>query len=80
MKRYYISANNQKGFEELTEAEFLSIMGDEIHRPYAKKVYREEMKLEEVPEQYRITVQRLVDARVERWGFHREKSMIEGVI
>lgn len=88
MKRYYISANNQKGFEELTETEFFAIVGDDTHRPYASKVYRGKMALEDVPDQYRATVEALVSARVERCGAYAErdisadelKSMIEGVI
>lgn len=88
MKHYYISANNEKGFEELTETEFFAIIGDETHRPYANKVYRGTMLLTDVPEEYQATVESIVAKKVEKWGYYHEReissqeleNMIEEVI
>lgn len=88
MKRYYLHANNEKGFEEVTEAEFIAVVGDETTRPYAGKVYRGEMTIEEVPEEVREAVAEVVANRVARWGEYQSqevpaaelKTMIEEVV
>lgn len=88
MTHYYISADNEKGFEEVTEAEWLSLIGDENQRGYANKVYRGEMTLDEVPEEYRTSVQAIVANKVARWGEYEQravtaeelKQLIDGVM
>lgn len=75
MKRYYISANNEKGLEELTENEFFAIMGDDTHRPYANKVYCETMTIDEVPEEYRTTVESIVANKIAKWGLYRDREI-----
>ena len=78
MKHYYLHANNNKGFEEVTEAEFLAIVGDEITRPYTGKVYRGEMALDEVPEEVRDSVATIVANRIARWGeYHGQEVPAE---
>lgn len=57
MKHYYIADNTQpKGFIEVTETEFYALVGTEETRPYASKVYRGEISIEEVPEDLREAV------------------------
>ena len=86
MKHYYISnPNSPKGFDEVTEAEFLAIVGDETTRPYTTPVYRGELSIEEVPEDVREAVHAVVDAKIARFGEYNKqdvpadelKSMIE---
>ena len=89
MKHYYLSnPNSPKGFDEVTEAEFLAIVGDDTIRPYATPVYRGELSIEEVPEDIREAVQAVVDAKIARFGEYNKqdvpanelKSMIEEAI
>lgn len=89
MKHYYISNPNlPRGFEEVTETEFLAFVGDESTRPYTGKVYRGELSIDEVPEELRDAVQSVVDAKIARLGAYANqdvpanelKTMIEEVI
>lgn len=89
MKHYYLSnPNSPKGFDEVTEEEFHAILGDDTTKPYAGKVYRGELTIEEVPEDVREAVSAVVAARTERWGVYEDqdvsaselKTMIEGVL
>ena len=69
MKHYYITDLTQpKGFVEVTEAEWNAIIGTDETRPYASKVYRGEMTIEEVPEELREEVQAVVNNKIARWG------------
>lgn len=69
MKHYYISASNaEKGFIEVTETEYYTLRGDDTVHPYASRVYRSEMTIDEVPEELREEVQTVVDRRIERLG------------
>lgn len=89
MKHYYLSnPNSDKGFDEVTETEFYAIVGTEETRPYASKVYRGEMTIDEVPEEAREAVRSVVDAKIARFGEYKEqdipanelKKMIEEVV
>ena len=89
MKHYYLSnPNSPKGFDEVTEEEFHAILGDETTKPYAGKVYRGELTIEEVPEDAREAVTAVVEARTARFGVYTEqdvsaeelKNMIQGVL
>lgn len=89
MKHYYITdPNAEKGFVEVTEDEFTSFVGTEEARPYASKVYRGAISIEDVPEDIRVQVQTVVDNRIARFGEYNKqeipaeelKSMIEGVV
>lgn len=89
MKRYYISnPNSPKGFDEVTEAEFYAILGDEITRPYASKVYRGELSIDEVPDDLQEAVMAVVNKKIERFGEYNKqevpaqelKNMIEEVV
>ena len=76
MTRYYIADNTApRGFVELTESEWLALMGTEETRPYANKVYRGEMTIEEVPEELREAVAAVVAAKVDRWGLYSEREL-----
>ncbi len=76
MTRYYISdPTAPKGFVELSEEEWLAIIGDETTRPYAYQVYRGEISIEDVPEGLREAVQDVVDNKVERWGLYSERDI-----
>lgn len=89
MKHYYVSnPNAEKGFDEVTEQEFYALIGDDEIRPYAGKVYKNELMLEEVPEAIRENVETVVKNRIARWGEYEQqeissqelKQMIEGVV
>lgn len=88
MTRYYISANNEKGFEEITKEEFDAIVGEPPVRGYASDVYRGTLAIDDVPEEYREAVISVVDAKVARWGKYDEqdipaselKKMVEEIV
>lgn len=76
MKHYYITdPSAEKGFVEVSEEEFRAVVGDETTRPYANKVYRGEMTMDEVPEELREAVQAVVDAKVSRFGLYAERDL-----
>lgn len=73
---YYVSdPKAEKGFVELTESEWLALIGTEETRPYTGKVYRGEMDIADVPEELREAVQAVVDTRVQRWGLYIEREI-----
>ena len=72
MGTYKVIVNHSIGFEVLTEEEFIEYLGEYPYRNYAGMVYREEMTLDEVPEEHRTIVEGLVAKRVERWGKHED--------
>ncbi len=73
MKRYYIfNRSAEKGFEEVTEAEFNAIHGSEEVRPYAGKVYRGEISIDDVPKAHRSECARIVEAREKRFGRYED--------
>jgi hypothetical protein len=75
-KHYYIADSTQpRGFVEVSEEEFTAVIGDDTTRPYAGKVYRGEMTIEEVPEELREAVQAVVDAKIERFGVYIEQDV-----
>lgn len=89
MKHYYITdPSASKGFVEVSEEEFTAIIGTEETRPYASKVYRCELTIEEVPEDLREAVQTVVNAKIARWGEYNKQEisanelndMIKGVL
>lgn len=76
MTHYYISDPKvEKGFVELTESEWYALLGTEKTRPYANKVYRGEMSIDDVPEELREEVAAVVAAKVERWGLYAEREL-----
>lgn len=89
MKHYYISDNTQpRGFVELSETEYYSLMGDETTRPYANALYRGNITVDKVPEEIRETVQSIVANKIARFGEYNSQqissadfhSMIEEVL
>lgn len=76
MKRYYIADKTQpKGFVELTEAEFVAIVGDDITRPYANKMYCGVMTIDEVPEECRKAVSAIVQNKIARFGTYESRDI-----
>lgn len=75
MRYYLVNRNSARGFDEVTEDEYKAIMGDETTRPYASKVYRGKMTMEEVPEEYREAVSTVVAAKVARWGEYNSQPV-----
>ncbi len=76
MKRYYISnPDSEKGFDEVTEAEFLAIIGDDTTRLYASEVYRGTLSMDEVPEDIREAVQIVVNNKIARFGKYSEREI-----
>lgn len=69
MKHYYlINRNAPRGFEEVTEEEYIAVVGLTPVKEYANKVYRGEMSIEDVPEEHREATQSVVDAKIARLG------------
>ena len=68
MKYYINNRKSESGFEEITETEWLAIIGDNDHRKYASQVYCGKISIEEVPEDKRETVQKIVNNKIARWG------------
>lgn len=78
MTRYYISDSTApKGFVELTQTEWLALFGTDETRPYASKVYRGEITLDDVPEDIRADVEAVVQAKVDRWGLYSERELTD---
>lgn len=76
MTRYYIAnPKAERGFDEVTEAEWLAIIGDDEHGGYAGQVYRGEITINEVPEEARETVATIVANRIERYGEYAEQDI-----
>lgn len=76
MTRYYITdPTAERGFVELTETEWFALIGDDTTRPYAGKLYRGEITIEEVPEDLCEAVQSVVDTRIARWGLYEERNL-----
>lgn len=74
--RYYISSpNSEKGFEEITEAEFLGLIGEGDNRTYATRVYRGTMLIDDVPEENRETVTTIVANKIAKWGGYDEQAI-----
>lgn len=88
-KHYYISnPEAERGFDEVTETEFYTLIGDDTTAPYASKVYRGETTIDEVPTDLQESVQAVVDAKIAKWGEYNSqeipaselKDMIEEVV
>lgn len=76
MTRYYIvDPTAPKGFVELSEDEWLALMGDDTTRPYASQLYRCDITIEDVPEELRETVQAVVNNKIARWGLYSERNI-----
>ena len=76
MKHYYIiDPNADRGFVEVTEAEFTAFVGTEETRPYASKVYRGELSISDVPAELQEVVQTVVDTRIARLGEYNKQEI-----
>ena len=72
MKRYCLfNRNAPTGVEEVTEQEYLTVVGLPPVKEYAFKVYRGKMSIEDVPEEHREATQAVVDAKIARLGAYR---------
>lgn len=72
MKHYYfINKNAPRGFEEVTEEEYIAVVGLPPVKEYAEKVYRGEMSIEDVPEEHREQTKVVVDAKIARLGVYQ---------
>lgn len=71
MKHYYLlNRKSTHGFEEITEEEYLAVIGLPPVREYATKVYRGKMSIEDVPEEHREKTRSVVDAKIARLGVY----------
>lgn len=72
MKHYFLlNRNAPRGFEEITEEEYLAVVGEPPVKEYATKVYRGEMTIEDIPEEHREATQDVVDAKIARLGAYQ---------
>ena len=70
-KYYLLNKNAPLGFEEITEEEYIAVVGLPPVKDYAAKVYRGKMSIEDVPEEHREQTQAVVDAKIARLGAYR---------
>lgn len=70
-KYYLLNKNAPCGFEEITEEEYLAVVGLPPVKDYAFKVYRGKMSIEDVPEEHREATQAVVDAKIARLGAYQ---------
>lgn len=76
MKHYYITdPTAEKGFIEVSEEEFTALLGTDETRPYATKVYRGELTIEEVPTELREAVQSVVDNKIAKFGEYNKQEV-----
>lgn len=74
MTRHYIAdPQRKKPYIELSEEEYLALMGDETTRPYAGKVYSGQMPIDEVPAELQEAVQAVVDTKTAWFGPYSER-------
>ena len=70
-KYYLLNKNAPCGFEEITEEEYLAVVGEPPVKDYAFKVYRGKMSIEDVPEEHREATQAVVEAKIARLGAYQ---------
>ena len=75
MIRYYALINNEKGFEELSETEWLSLIGNENVAPYATKVYQNILSIDEIPTELQEIVSTIVTNKIARWGKYDNQTI-----
>ena len=76
MKRYYLTnPKSEQGFDIVTEEEWNAIIGNEAHKSYASQVYHNEIFIDEVPEEFRETVQNIVQNKIARWGTYESQDI-----
>ena len=89
MEHYYIMNSKAKnGFDEVTEEEYISLIGDDSIKSYTSKVYKGTISIDDVPEELRSKVEEVVANRVARYGNYEDseissaelKNMIEEVL
>lgn len=67
-KYYLLNKNAPRGIEEVTEEEYLSVVGLPPVKNYAFKVYRGQISIDDVPEEYKEETQSVVNAKIARLG------------
>ena len=68
-KRYYIlDMTNKKDFIEVTEEQWLNLIGKEQIRDYVNQVYSESIAIEDVPMEYQNEVKTIIANRTSKWG------------
>lgn len=75
MTHYYISANNEKGFEEISEIEWNVLIGQHPMNEYADQVYRGKKTIDEVPEEYRTDVETIIANKIAKWGEYKNQKI-----
>ena len=76
MKHYYISnPKAERGFDEITEAEWNAIIGQPPVSGYANRVYRGSMTIDEVAEEHRAEVETIVANKIAKWGEYKDQAV-----
>ena len=71
MTHYYLlNKNAPRGFEEITEEEYIAVVGFPPVKEYAARVYSGRLSIEDVPEEHREQTQAVVDAKIARLGVY----------
>lgn len=86
--RYYIHADNEQGFEEISKEEWDMLINEPPVSGYANEVYQGKKTIEEIPEEYRAETEKVVNAKIAKWGLYKDTKisdseftdMVEGVL
>lgn len=72
---YYTFSPDFSEEESITESKYFALFGDETTRPFVSAVYKGELTMDAVPEEYRETVAAIVANRTARWGNYADWSV-----
>lgn len=76
MKRYYImNSFAEKGFEEVTEEVYISVIGDDETRAYAGQLYKGKITETDVPEELLERVKEVVANRTAYFGAYADQEI-----
>jgi hypothetical protein len=75
MKHHYIiNPSSEKGFEEVTETEWDELIGEKPYSQYSNQLYKSNITIEDIPEEYREKVQEIVNNKIAKWGTYAEQD------
>lgn len=86
--RYYSYINKEYGFGEITKDVYLQLYGTEDTKMYISKLYRGEISIEDVPNEFKEEVAAAVEKRNIDWGTYESREvsgnellkMVQGVL
>lgn len=70
--KHYIFDYKSYRLVEVSETDYMNLIGDNICRSYANSLYSGEITIADVPEERRKTVQSIVNNKIARWGKYED--------